>query len=191
METTTQTVWEYLEAETAHAEGVRELADWSRNYDVRTGTPFQLFLDIIGYSYSEYGTNFVSKPHEIIGYLEADYLGDALKEYANNPQAVTDWIDGLMEVELQDQPINLNPVPVTGLGLTDQISQLEYRGGVMKVPTINGKIYMCDKCNQNPMQYTVKGLTELAFYDGLCGKCCADWLRANGDSLGASKFEQA
>lgn len=59
----------------------------------------------------------------------------------------------------------------------------------MQALVSNGTIVMCDKCNQNPMQYAVKGLTELAFYDGLCGKCCADWLKANGDTLGASKFE--
>jgi hypothetical protein len=102
METKDITVWEYLEAETRHAESVRELANWSRNYDIITGTPFQLFLDLIGYSDENYGVNLIKKPHEVIGYLEADYLGDALKEYATNPQAVTDWIDGLMTVELED-----------------------------------------------------------------------------------------
>jgi hypothetical protein len=35
-----------------------------------------------------------------------DYLGDALKEYANNPQAVEDWIDLLMAAETMEAEAN-------------------------------------------------------------------------------------
>jgi hypothetical protein len=31
--------------------------------------------------------------------MEIDYLGDALKEYATNPQEVEAWIDALNEAE--------------------------------------------------------------------------------------------
>jgi hypothetical protein len=34
--------------------------------------------------------------------MELDYLGDALKEYATNPQEVEDWINLLMEAERMD-----------------------------------------------------------------------------------------
>ena len=50
--------------------------------------------------------------------------------------------------------------------------------------------YLCDKCCANPAQYYVEGLTHLAFYKGLCARCCAQWLRAKGDIEGALKFER-
>jgi hypothetical protein len=34
-----------------------------------------------------------------IGYLELDYLGDALKEYANNPHLVNEAIAEMLEAE--------------------------------------------------------------------------------------------
>lgn len=49
----------------------------------------------------------------------------------------------------------------------------------------------CDKCGLNPAKYYVQGLTHLAFYDGLCVKCCTDFLRAKGDLEGALKLERA
>lgn len=61
----------------------------------------------------------------------------------------------------------------------------------MKILTANGQIYMCEKCHKNPAQYYVKGLTTLSFYDGLCGACCAQWLREKGDIEGAKKFEKS
>jgi hypothetical protein len=47
---------------------------------------------------------------------------------------------------------------------------------------------LCGKCGHNPATHRVSGLTPLAFYDGLCGKCCADYLIQIGDLVGASKF---
>ena len=60
----------------------------------------------------------------------------------------------------------------------------------MKTLMANGEVLMCDKCEKNPAQYYVQGLTHLALYDGLCAKCCADFLRANGDTVGADKFDK-
>jgi hypothetical protein len=34
-----------------------------------------------------------------LGYMELDYLGDALKEYADNPQTVRDAIAEMLERE--------------------------------------------------------------------------------------------
>ena len=48
--------------------------------------------------------------------------------------------------------------------------------------------YLCDRCNANPAQYVVSGLTALAYYDGLCGECCAQFLESKGDLAGANKF---
>jgi hypothetical protein len=36
---------------------------------------------------------------KVMGFMELDYLADALKEYANNPQAVLDFIEDIMRAE--------------------------------------------------------------------------------------------
>jgi hypothetical protein len=95
----TLTVWDFLDTETQGANETRALVNWSMNYDIKTGTPYQVFLDLIGYSADHYGMNLVKDPHLVLGYLELDYLADALKEYATNPQAVMDWIERLDELE--------------------------------------------------------------------------------------------
>jgi len=48
--------------------------------------------------------------------------------------------------------------------------------------------YLCDRCNTRPAGYVVSGLTALAYYDGLCGECCASFLDSKGDKAGADKF---
>lgn len=95
--------WEYLDTPRHGCEDVRALANWSTNYDVRTGTPYQVFLDLIGYSESNYGERIVDNPTRVLGYLELDYLADALKEYAIRPRDVEAWIDGLMEAEMGEE----------------------------------------------------------------------------------------
>jgi hypothetical protein len=73
------------------------------NYDGRQGTPYHLFLDLIGYSHEEFGDwLYKGNPRNVLGFMELDYLGDALKEYATNPQEVEDWINLLMEAERMD-----------------------------------------------------------------------------------------
>lgn len=47
----------------------------------------------------------------------------------------------------------------------------------------------CDKCGQGVAKYQVKGLTLLAFFEGLCAKCCRDYLISIGDIEGAKKFQ--
>jgi hypothetical protein len=49
--------------------------------------------------------------------------------------------------------------------------------------------YLCDKCEIYPAKFSVKGLTRLAFYDGLCGECCRKYLESIGDLVGANKFK--
>ena len=78
------------------------LASWSRgNYDFNR-SPYLLFLDLIGYSEEEYGTNFISEPSKVLGYLEMDYLADALKEYATRPQDIADIIRKHNELEQEE-----------------------------------------------------------------------------------------
>lgn len=47
----------------------------------------------------------------------------------------------------------------------------------------------CDKCGQGQTKYRVEGLTFLAFIEGLCAKCCRDYLILIGDIEGAKKFQ--
>ena len=100
METKTKTVWDLYENPPKGAEETRSLAEWSLNYDHKKGNPYQIFLDLIGYSEENYGVNlFGGKFSQVLGFMELDYLADALKEYAVNPSAVLAFIAKLQELE--------------------------------------------------------------------------------------------
>lgn len=100
METKAKTVWDLYENPPKEAAETSALAEWSLNYDHKTGNPYQIFLDLIGYSEEEYGVNcFGGKFSNVLGYMELDYLADALKEYADNPTAVLGFIAELQELE--------------------------------------------------------------------------------------------
>jgi hypothetical protein len=97
--TTTKNLWDFLEEADCPAPHTKDLFTWSLNYD-HPDRPFNLFIDIIGYSEEHYGTQMWSgKFASTIGYMEADYLGDALKEWAQYPQQVEEWITKLMSTE--------------------------------------------------------------------------------------------
>jgi len=53
-------------------------------------------MDLIGFSKEEFGLNLVIDPSAVLGYLELDYLADALKEYAQNPEEVTREVSKLL-----------------------------------------------------------------------------------------------
>lgn len=101
MTTTTQkSFWELLETPAENVESVTELIQWSMNYDLAKGTPYHIFLDLIGYSDEHFGGQlFKGNPRDVLGFVEIGYLADALQEYATNPQQVSDWIDLLDEAE--------------------------------------------------------------------------------------------
>ena len=100
---THKSFWDLIENPPANVCEVTNLVHWSMNYDGRQGTPYHLFLDLIGYSHEEFGENlYKGNPRNVLGFMELDYLGDALKEYATNPQEVEDWINLLMEAERMD-----------------------------------------------------------------------------------------
>jgi len=100
---THKSFWDLIENPPANVCEVTNLVHWSMNYDGRQGTPYHLFLDLIGYSHEEFGDSlYKGNPRNVLGFMELDYLGDALKEYATNPQEVEDWINLLMEAERMD-----------------------------------------------------------------------------------------
>lgn len=101
MNATEKTFWDLLESPKPSQEHTAGLISWSMNYDQKTGTPYHLFLDLIGYSQENYGEPLfnLANVQQVMGFMELDYLGDALKEYATNPQAVLDFIDETMRAE--------------------------------------------------------------------------------------------
>jgi hypothetical protein len=90
--TTTRNTWDIYENPNKGAEETTALFEWSRNYNYPT--PATLFLGLIGWEDMEELVQGVA-----LGYMELDYLGDALKEYANNPLGVRDAITELLEAE--------------------------------------------------------------------------------------------
>jgi len=104
---TRKSFWDLIENPPANVAEVTNLIHWSMNYDLRTGTPYHLYLDLIGYSDKHYGEAlYKGNPRKVLGFMEIDYLGDALKEYATNPQEVEAWIDLLMETEQTEAEAN-------------------------------------------------------------------------------------
>ena len=99
--------WDLLETPSNEVADVTELIYWSMNYDIKTGTPYHLFLDLIGYSFENFGERlYKGEPMAILGHLEMDLIGKAMIEYSKNPQAVIDWIDLLMEAETMENEAN-------------------------------------------------------------------------------------
>lgn len=90
--------WDMLD--TKHPEYVKEvvaLINWSHNCDY--ATPFDVFLDMTGWSETEIGVNICKTIPNNIGYVELSYLADALKEYVKRPNDVHQWISELMREE--------------------------------------------------------------------------------------------
>ena len=94
-----ETFYDLVEKAPDYADRVAKLADWSQNYDSRTGTPFGVFLDLIGYSEDNFGENLVKNPQKVLGFLEMDYLADALRQYADRPADVSEFVYKLVTAE--------------------------------------------------------------------------------------------
>ena len=97
MNTTSKNLWDFLEETECPAPATRDLFQWSLNYD-HQDRPFNLFMDIIGYSWEHYGTKMYTSSI-FLGYVEADMLADTLKEWADRPQQVENWITELFSCE--------------------------------------------------------------------------------------------
>lgn len=101
MTVTKQDVWSLLEeANSTPVEPIASLYHWSLNFDAGQ-TPFTAFLDIIGWSQEQYGDNLYDWKNVQIGYMELDYLADALKFYADRPQEATDFFEKILELEAE------------------------------------------------------------------------------------------
>ena len=95
MSTATRSTWDIYADPSKGAEHTTALFEWSRNYSYPS--PATLFLGLIGWEDIEELVQGVA-----LGYMELDYLGDALKEYANNPQLVNEAIAEMLEAESKE-----------------------------------------------------------------------------------------
>lgn len=93
-------LWAMLEEDAPRGcDAVQDLYSWSLNYDAGRG-PFPLFLDLIGWSEDEYGTDLYSWSDRALGYVELSKLASALKEYADSPYPVREYVGELMAAEV-------------------------------------------------------------------------------------------
>lgn len=100
-DTELKTIWQLLEESAPEGCGdVQDLYSWSLNYESGKG-PFTLFLDLIGYSFEEYGEALYTLTESSLGFLELGKLADALNAYADYPNDVTDYVAMLMDAEGQ------------------------------------------------------------------------------------------
>lgn len=78
---------------------IKDLYEWSTNYDYPS--PYSVFLDLIGYSRDELGTALVADITKApLGYLELDYIADALHDIANYGEAAYDYAVSLLDSEV-------------------------------------------------------------------------------------------
>ena len=98
METTT-TIEQPLEKGEERFPEIVGLYNWSLNYEAGKG-PMTLFVDLIGYSEEQIGAPLYDLTNPQLGYLELDYLADALKEYARIGQDAYDFVVSLLDAEM-------------------------------------------------------------------------------------------
>lgn len=98
METQEMTLEQTLEKGEDIYPDITALYRWSGNYEPGQG-PMTLFLDLIGYSDEQIGVKLYDMEKMRLGYLELDYLGDALKEYASKGQMAYEYVIDLLAAE--------------------------------------------------------------------------------------------
>jgi hypothetical protein len=101
METTIKTLEATLEEGEARFPHIVGLYQWSTNYEAGQ-TPFTLFIDLIGYTQEQFGEALYNLDKPQLGYLELDYLGDALKEYAEIGGDAYDFVVDILNAEAQE-----------------------------------------------------------------------------------------
>jgi len=90
------TQYQLLDNPPAYAEAVAKLWSWSENYEFPS--PSSVFLDLTGYTQEHMGEPLCSMAQvpQILGYMEMDMLANALREYADRPQDVMNYVESLL-----------------------------------------------------------------------------------------------
>jgi hypothetical protein len=73
-------------------ESLETLLDWAENFQGNEN-PFNVFLDLIGYTQANFGETMVKDPSKFCGFLELDLIADALKCYTERPHDVEEWLN--------------------------------------------------------------------------------------------------
>lgn len=94
---TDRTTWEIYEHPRDCAPHTTALFEWSRNFNYPT--PATVFLALISHEIDGEPIALPNMSTACLGFMELDYIGDALKEYASNPESVGDAIDELLDAE--------------------------------------------------------------------------------------------
>lgn len=84
------------------AQGIAALYRWGLNYE--TNSPFQKFLDLVGYSADEFGQNLArwDDASSNLGYVELGYLSDALGNWAERPHECELFVRSLLDLEARN-----------------------------------------------------------------------------------------
>lgn len=91
-----------LEEAPDYAKETAALVSWSINYNYEDeGNPLPIFLDLIGYNEEQFGESSGRKVSPL-GFVELGYLGDALREYAERPQDIWNWLERLFASEIDN-----------------------------------------------------------------------------------------
>lgn len=96
----TKTVENLLENPPSGMEPIADLIAWSYNYE--HPTPYSLFLDMVGYSDEYFGVALCGDKVPALGYVEMDYLADALKVWAARPLDAGQYVLAIDEAERED-----------------------------------------------------------------------------------------
>jgi hypothetical protein len=93
--------WELLENAPEFAEHTAGLISWSHNWNAGdTSSPIIPFLALIGYFDDVIGVEKVEISRT--GFLEMSYIADALREYADRPNDVWEFVQRYFVLETQD-----------------------------------------------------------------------------------------
>ncbi len=98
MNESTLTLEEVLENASPKVQAIADLIEWSWNYDYKTGTPFWAFLDLIGYSADNYGSN-LNPESFTLDFASADPFAEAIKVWATRPETVYEFIDQVQNAD--------------------------------------------------------------------------------------------
>lgn len=88
--------WDVLDNPPRGCDAVSTLFSWSTNCE--HPTPAALFADMIGVSEDIFGEP-LARSLPGLGYIEIDYLADALKQYAERPNEVRAYTEKLLNAD--------------------------------------------------------------------------------------------
>ena len=106
--------------ETGNFVSIETLYNWGQNFDNVTN-PFAVFLDLVGYTDEYFGTKLAAPANN--GYLELDFIADALKEYVVRPDDAQTFIQALLDSEI----VEGNECDECGITHDDENKKMSFR----------------------------------------------------------------